>query len=411
MIGGGAESQPGPGVRWRMLALAFLAVNLAYGLSMGSFGPTLAAAADASGVSPAFASWGVSFLLLSSGLMSPVVGLVVRAISLRVTMTMGAGLCAAGFVAMAITSNMIVHLASYLLLVGPGIAFLAPVPASLLVSRWFQTNRGRALGVINMPALLSIIAPITALTVARIGVAPTFAAIGGIYCLLALALWTVRESEAHTGDGAEDNSALVSVGDILREPIFWLVTAPAGLLVGAGMMLVAHVVPIALDREFDLLKASFLISAYGLASIPGSFVLGAVADRIGGRRVLLGIVLAQGVIWSLMLWSSPYPVLVLEVAAAGFGVGGVMGPFLLVLGQRFGREMGRALGIAVVVNTVFLFGSPLLASYLRAATGSYFAPICAEIVGFAISAAALTAMGKPKGQSHEAALRTLTRSS
>src|SRR6202007_673058 len=100
---------------------------------------------------------GVPLLLLALAIGAPIIGAVVHRVGTRVLMTAGAGLSAAGYVLLMMAPNIYVVLASYALLIGPGYALLGAMLPSTLISHWYEQGRGRALGIINMPALLAVV--------------------------------------------------------------------------------------------------------------------------------------------------------------------------------------------------------------------------------------------------------------
>ena len=82
---------------WRMVALGFLAANLAIGLSFGTFGVLIKPVAEEFGASRGMASFGIAIVLLLMGIAGPALGVAFRHFRIRSVMIAGALLMAAGF--------------------------------------------------------------------------------------------------------------------------------------------------------------------------------------------------------------------------------------------------------------------------------------------------------------------------
>lgn len=118
---------------WRMVVICFLLINVALGLNFSAYGALVGAIEEGFDTSRALASGGVSMLTLSMGLMSPVVGGLMRRFPLRLLMAAGIVLNAAGLAMSGLTDSIFVLLASYLLLVGPGFCLFAIIPCTSII--------------------------------------------------------------------------------------------------------------------------------------------------------------------------------------------------------------------------------------------------------------------------------------
>ena len=74
---------------WRMVALAFLAQNLAIGLSFGSFGVLIKPVAGELPATRAMASLGIAVIMLLMGLSGPVLGVLLARYPIRRAMAQG----------------------------------------------------------------------------------------------------------------------------------------------------------------------------------------------------------------------------------------------------------------------------------------------------------------------------------
>src|SRR5260370_581887 len=95
------QPPPKPFYGWRMVALAFLAFNLGLGVVMNSLGPALPVLQRELGASRADVSMTFGLLLLTMGLMAPLVGNVTQKVKLRTLMMLGSAVIALGFLLLA----------------------------------------------------------------------------------------------------------------------------------------------------------------------------------------------------------------------------------------------------------------------------------------------------------------------
>ncbi len=79
-----------PFLGWRMVALGFLAQNLAIGLTFGSFGVLIKPVATDLGASRAAASLGIAIILLLMGFAGPVLGTALTRYPINRIMMIGA---------------------------------------------------------------------------------------------------------------------------------------------------------------------------------------------------------------------------------------------------------------------------------------------------------------------------------
>jgi len=121
--------------------------------------------------------------------------------------------------------------------------------------------------------------------------------------------------------------------------------------------------------------AAGMLSGFGASAFLGRIVLGVVADRIGGRRTLIGALAAQAVLmaaigglhgaWALMGVSVLF----------GLAYGGVFAQYPVILREYFGAtRVGAVYGAAMAVNAVAMALGPFLAGLIHDVTGTYLVP-------------------------------------
>ncbi len=142
---------------WRMVVLAFMAQNFAIGLSLGAFGVSVLAIESTFHTKRTLASLGGSLVVLSLGVLAPVVAVLLERYTIRRTMLAGVVLGSIGYVALAVAPNIWLFLAAFALLVGPRACMAGNLPGSVLLNNWFAEDKGRAIGLMMMPLFIMLV--------------------------------------------------------------------------------------------------------------------------------------------------------------------------------------------------------------------------------------------------------------
>lgn len=366
----------------RMVAIAFLAQNMAVGMAFGACGTLVGAIEEEFATSRTLASMGVSIIALMIGLLAPAVGANIPRFGIRRIMLAGAIMCAAGYAALAVVPHIYALLAVFALLIGPGACLLGPLPASTLVSQWVApAGQGKALGFVNMPLFVFVFPFVVSLLVDGIGMRGVFLLLAALMAAIIPLLWMIAERPAST-DIAE--SAPVPATDtrpLATRPAFIVLALGTSLIVAAGMTMATHLVSIGQDQGLTLAKASLLLSAFGLCGAIGELLFGWFADRAGVKYALaLSAFGCIPALFGLMQTGSLAPLL---ICAALMGL--CTGPLTALQGAAVGAwlgqaNFGRGMGLVYMAQVPFLFGAAPLAGYLYDQSG-YYGPALALNMG------------------------------
>lgn len=267
-----------------------------------------------------------------------------------------------------------------------------PLPNQVMLSRWFDQGRGRAMGIAYLGigvggALVPLLAH--ALTHA-LGWRTALQVLGALMIAIAFpfALF-VREPEADGAARATLAAAPTPAGDsildVLRQPAFYLLALGSMASIGAvGGTTQNLKLFFAMDRGMTQGAVAEIISLVLVGSIAGRLLMGWLADRWPKKRVMLLVYLiVAGAIP--LLWLAPSP-LTLRAAALVFGVG-LGGDYMIIplmAAELFGlRRMGRVMGIVLTADGVAEAVVPMAVAALRDRTGSY-GPGFALLVSLAV---------------------------
>jgi MFS family permease len=357
---------------WRMVAIGFISQGAAYGMTFGLAGTFVGPAEYEFHASRAASSLGVSVVALLHGLLGPVVGRWLALGSVRAVMVLGAILMAAAYLSMYFAPNVWTFSLGFGLFGGAAVACLGVTPVTALVGRWFPRNSGRALGLANMPILVTLLPLVGGFITLNYGWRVTALCVAGAAVALIPLFRLVRDPAAASAflvPRAATEPAEVRFRPDLQ---FWMLVIGVGVLDGTAITLITHVVPYATEIGIPYRQATLLVSVLGLFGLAGAPLLGLLADRIGGAFTLAVVALLLLLGWFGYTLQPPFLAVAGITGLLGFCGGAFAGLLGATLSLRYpGPSLGPAVGLAVMVALPFNFVLPLLAGYVHDRTHSY----------------------------------------
>lgn len=370
---------------WAIVAVVFLAQLLAIGSTAYGFGLLVKPIAAEYGLARADVNSGLILLLVGMAGAAPFIGRALDRLPGRVLIAGGAVVFGLGCAAIAWSQSLWMMAAAAFLPLAAGTQALGPLSASTLTARWFDRDRGRALGVVAVSSSAGgvLVLPLMAMLVERLGWRGAVAAMGALIVVLIvpLALVVLRErvsgAPARAGTASSPQPAAVSArrwstGALLRTRDFWLLTLCIGLIMGVNQSLLASLVAYGTDRGFSLQAASLVVSAVSGSSIAGKLLVGELSDRMDMRWLLLAVV-ALGEIYLACLIAAPgYAVLLATSLLAGATVGGVTPLWAAFIGARFGpASFGTAMGLMIPAQMPLTLACLRYSGHAYDVSGSY----------------------------------------
>jgi MFS family permease len=169
--------------------------------------------------------------------------------------------------------------------------------------------------------------------------------------------------------------------DIFKRRNFWLLVVcflPIVALYGAVQQ---NMAPITASHGFDPKVAGGLLSAFSLAHVAGTLLLGLASDRFGNRLPLAALSVFIAVGAALIGYGGSVPMLMVGAALVGF-TGGLWTLLPAAVAVEFGAAgVGRAFG-ALMLFLPINSAAPAIIAKAQESTGSYgpvllgFAAIC-----------------------------------
>src|SRR6266849_1386608 len=285
-----------------------------------------------------------------------------------------------------------------------------PLPNQVLLSRWFEAARGRAMGFVYLGIGVggALVPLVSASLVAAFGWRIALQVLGLLIIVLALPFaYAVRESpgveDARLKGSRSDERAPARSDDyvvarrlqpggsiddhdrarrlqpggsivaILRTQVFYLLALGSMCSIAAVGGANQHLkLYLSLDRGYSQGEAARIISLVLAISIAGRILMGWLGDRMAKKHVMLLIYLLVAVSIPLLFLATSGTAMYAFAVVFGLGLGGEYLIIPLIAAELFGVSvLGRLLGVVLTADGVAEAVSPMLVGYLRDVSGSY----------------------------------------
>lgn len=369
---------------WNVLIVAMLFQAVSFGIGVYCF---------TFWVEPFVAEFGVGrgrvllvfvTLQLTLGLLSPLAGKAMDQFDLRWLIIAGA-LCLAASLGLTSLANELwqIQLLFASLMVA-GMLLSGPLAAQTLMARWFDRNRGLALGLSTVGTSVGgFVLPLvfTSLLVTQ-GWRGTSMWLSLLVVILVVpAVWLiVRSSPQAAGlqpqpasaDGvAELPDQMWTLSELLRCKTFWIIICaflPLATAFGGAQQ---NLGPFAADQAIAPAQAAWLVSVLSLSMICAKVFFGAMADRIDHRWLFMTALFACLVGLLQLSVDMGYNKLLFVAGLLGAAAGGFLPLLATIVSARFGTlAFGRVMGLVGPFTMLAAVG-PWLTAQVRDQAGSY----------------------------------------
>lgn len=287
-----------------------------------------------------------------------------------------------------------------------GYVTAGPIPNQVLISRWFDRWRGRAMALAYVGAGIGgAIAPVLAqFLISNIGWRGAMHAISaGILLVLVPVSWLVIKNHPQDVGGLPDGKigrpdpaaapgakdSLRSLRTVFRTREFWLIMLGSFLSIGAVGGLIQHFVLFLRDRGLGAEKSAGVASFLLVASILGRVVMGWLADRIPKKYVMLIAFSAVAGAVPLLYAGDVTRMAYVFAFVFGFGMGADYMMIPLMTADCFGvRSLGKLMGIIITTDSLGQAFTPVIVGRLFDVHRNYnlgFALVAAMAVAGAIT--------------------------
>jgi MFS family permease len=253
-----------------------------------------------------------------------------------------------------------------------------PLPNQVLLSRWFDRARGKAMGFAYLGIGIGgyLVLKLSPRLVDAFGWRGALQCLGILIVVLALPFaFFVRDDPTGSSDRVASGPApaVAPIGGLFRDPIFYLLAIGSMCSIGAVGGTNQHLkLFLSLDMKYSQDGAAAIASTVLAFSIAGRLIMGWLADRIARKHVMLLIYLLIAGSIPLLFLAGSRTALYAFAALFGLGLGGEYMIIPLMAAELFGvRVLGRLLGVILTADGVAEATAPMLIGVLRDRTGSY----------------------------------------
>ncbi len=273
-----------------------------------------------------------------------------------------------------------------------------PLPNQVLLSRWFDKSRGKAMGFAYLGIGIggATVPWISHALIQHFGWQSALRLLGVLIILVSLPLaFLVKEAPPRFTTDRTMSGTMEVMGAFKTVPFYLLtfgsmcsIAAVSGTQQNLKLFL-------SLDRHFSQGGAARVLSLVLSFSIMGRLLMGWLADRFSKKYVMLltYLLVAAGIPFLFLAHSQ----VALYASAAVFGVG-LGGDYMIIplmTAEIFGMQvLGRLLGVILTAGGIAEAVSPWLTGRLRDATGNY-SESCFVLVGIALLGA-IAVLGLPE---------------
>jgi MFS family permease len=248
-----------------------------------------------------------------------------------------------------------------------------PLPNQVLLSRWFDRARGKAMGVAYLGiGVGGALVPIAAFALTEaLGWRGALRVLGLLMIAIALpAAWFVREPPPVARGRVEPVRSLKTV---LAHPSFAFLLIGSMASIGAvGGTVQNLALYLSLDRRLPQVTIDTTLSLVLAGSLVGRLLMGWLADRWSKPRVMLLIYVLVAVSIPALFYAPTPAWLRVSAFVFGIGLGGDYMIIPLMAAELYGLAiMGRVMGVVLTADSVAEALVPMLVASLRDRTGSY----------------------------------------
>ena len=328
-------------------------------------------------------SLGFSIIILSSALPQALAGKAMDYIAPKQVILFGGIMIGLGIINLGfVQSLMHLYISGALLGLGMGITYPGTV-ANML--KFFPDKRGLAAGLLaaGMGSGAVIIAPLASVMIDNIGILLTLKILGSVLmvmiCAFSRLIKTAPENYSPQGmsktvvaKNASDSDK--DWRDMLKMPLFYLLSCIFILGPAAGIMIMGHASPIAQQiLGISPTEAAIIVGLIALANTGGRVFWGGISDKLGRYPVLAGIFVVLALSLTMLTKLASYYAVITAMMCVGMCYGGFMGLMASVTADSFGsRHLGVNFGIMFLnIGIASIVGPRMAAVVAQSNNGDY----------------------------------------
>lgn len=374
---------------WNILAATLLLQGITLGLMTYSFTLWIIPFGDAFGAAQGTILLAASLSNAGMGLLAPFVGRIIDKHSIRLIAMVGIIIYGIGYFLISLSTAIWQIIAIYATLLPLGSLLAGPLACQVLTARWFENNRGTALGISSVGTSVGgvILPPVVAMLIISAGwrLSHSILAVAAVALVIPVVWLVFRERTANdiepgkphqpdTAGGAPQPPKAFpdwQASQVFKSRTLWVLASFLGPMMLATTSIQFNIAPISLEAGIGTQYAAYVVSAAALTMVFGKLLFGFLSDRIEHRYIIwMAASLLLACLALLQVASSFWPMMI-AVGLLGLASGGMMPVLGVIIASRYGASnFGRVNGILAPFVTLFAFG-PVAIGYLRGGLESY----------------------------------------
>lgn len=368
---------------WKIVVALFVILVFSSGFGFYNHAVMLQALIADKTLPVTVASTAVSVFFLSSGFSGLVVSAAIEKYDVRYVISGGALAACLSLAAIAYVSNAWQLFLCYTVF-GFGFCAGGLLPATTLVTRWFETKRAVALSVTTTGLSVGgvLITPMSALFIKQHGIEFSVGIFALIYFLgtVPICWWLLKNDpkdvgltiDGHVLDETQDN---LIHGETLKQAMaeryFWGLSLAYVFLMLAQVGGIAHHYGI-VGSHLSAEEAALALGVIPVASIIGRLLGGYLLEFINSKMFSIFMMLLQSVSLATLALSTTVPLFIFSLALFGITIGNLLMLQPLLIAETFGRrEYSRIYSYSNFMSTMGVAAGPLLMGVIYQQMESY----------------------------------------
>jgi len=251
-----------------------------------------------------------------------------------------------------------------------------PLPNQVLISRWFDKGRGKAMGIAYLGIGIGgmLVPQVARWLNFKFGWHEALMIQGLLMIAIAFPMaWFVKENPEGVQQQAKRPEPQIPFTSILKSWPFYLLMIGSmcsiGAVAGTSQNLKLF---FSFDLKYTQEHAADVLSIVLGASIIGRLLMGWLADRMQKKYVMILIYSLVAISIPLLYYASTPGVIYVFAFIFGVALGGDYMIIPLMAAELFGvKVMGRVMGLVITADGLAEAFAPMLAAKLRDQSGSY----------------------------------------
>ncbi|MFC2033761.1 MFS transporter, partial [Chloroflexota bacterium] len=321
---------------WWVVGGAFIIMFWAAGGQFYAFPVFFDAIVRDMGWSRAQVALALSLGMLVSGIIAPLIGVLINKIGVRPIMIVGSVVAAIGFLLLS-TVSQLWQLYLFYIILAIGMSGIILVPNFTLIKSWFTKNLSTAIGIAATGIGVggAVIAPVTALIISTYEWRNAFLILAAMVILFTTTISatimrspadmkiTLPEEQPPTGGPEVTATGGTTFGQAMKGKAFWLISLSVFFWGWAYTSGIVHQVAFAVDMGIDRIVAAGAVGLVPALSIAGRLGGGRLGDLMDKRYVFMMGTFLQIVAFTVLLNASNLTMLYVYSALLGLNIGGL----------------------------------------------------------------------------------------